>query len=644
MSSNDFLSLGISASVLKAVQQLGYEQPSPIQAQSIPVLLGGKNLLGTAQTGTGKTAAFALPLLSNIDDKQKTPQILVLTPTRELAIQVAEAFQSYAKHIKGFRVLPIYGGADIGGQLRGLKRGVQVVVGTPGRILDHLRRRSLNLSQIKGLVLDEADEMLRMGFIDDVETILAQTPDNCQRALFSATMPPAIKRVADTYLGDAEHIRIESKTKTVERIFQQYVTVKGHQKMDALTRVLEVESFDGMIIFVRTKSSTVDIADRLEARGFSSAALNGDLSQALRERTINKLKKGQVDIVVATDVAARGLDVERISHVINFDIPYDNESYVHRIGRTGRAGREGKAILFITPKETRLLRSIEKSTRQSIVPLTMPTNEEVSGQRIQQFTQQLSKTMATPRLDKFRDMIVTFAEENELDMADIAAALTYENQKDRPLFPKLDNIVAPRQEKRNSSSEKRSKRDQSPRDKSARPDSGEKRSRRDQSPRDKSARPDSGEKRSKRDPVLRDEDGHVVPMVTYRLEVGKNDNIDPSNIVGAIANEADISSQYIGQIVLHDDYSTVDLPEGMPDEVFKHLKNARVRAKTLNLSLLKAEGQSAPSSRAPRPKKGPKKIKSAASDNPSKRRNPKNDGSAPLKNKKKKTYTKKDKK
>ena len=378
MSSNEFQTLGISAPVLKAVQNLGYEQPSPIQAQSIPILLGGKNLLGTAQTGTGKTAAFALPLLSNIDPQQKTPQILVLTPTRELAIQVAEAFQSYAKHIKGFNVLPIYGGADIGGQLRGLKRGAQVVVGTPGRMLDHLKRKSLNLSQVKSLVLDEADEMLRMGFIDDVEMILSKTPAESQRALFSATMPAAIKRVADKYLGDAQQVRIQSKTQTVERIKQQYITVKAHQKMDALTRVLEVEQFDGMIIFVRTKSSTVDIADRLQARGFSSAALNGDLSQAIRERTIGKLKRGQVDVVVATDVAARGLDVERISHVINFDIPYDNESYVHRIGRTGRAGREGNAILFITPKETRLLRSIEKTTKSTIAPLTMPSNAQVS--------------------------------------------------------------------------------------------------------------------------------------------------------------------------------------------------------------------------------------------------------------------------
>ena len=587
MSSPDFESLSLSAPVLKAVKQLGYEQPSPVQAQSIPILLDGKNLLGTAQTGTGKTAAFALPFLSKIDEKQRSPQILVLTPTRELAIQVAEAFQSYAKHMKGFNVLPIYGGADIGSQLRSLKRGVQVVVGTPGRMLDHLRRRSLDLSQIKGLILDEADEMLRMGFIDDVETILAQTPPECQRALFSATMPPTIRRVAEKYLGDAERVNIEAKTKTVERIEQQYVTVKSHQKMDALTRVLEVEDFDGMIIFVRTKSSTVDIAERLEARGFSSAALNGDLSQALRERTINRLKKGQIDVVVATDVAARGLDVERISHVINFDIPYDNESYVHRIGRTGRAGRDGKAILFITPKETRLLRSIEKSTRQTITPLTMPSNEQVSDQRIMQFTNQLVKTLETPRLDKFRDLITRFAAENELDMADIAAALTYENQKERPLFPKLDNIVAPRDNSRDRNRDRAEKRDR-------------KDTRR--------------EDRPKREPRVRDEGGEDVTMVTYRLEVGNNDGITPSNIVGAIANEADISSRYIGSIKLHDDYSTVDLPEGMPDELLNHLKKVRVCAKPMRMSVYNPNAAAAGGSAEQREPRQPRMKKTISRD------------------------------
>ena len=694
MSSTDFTELGISAPVLKAVQQLGYEQPSPVQAQSIPILLEGKNLLGTAQTGTGKTAAFALPFLSKLDEKQKTPQILVLTPTRELAIQVAEAFQSYAKYIKGFHVLPIYGGADIGSQLRGLKRGAQVVVGTPGRMLDHLRRRSLDLSEVKGLILDEADEMLRMGFIDDVETILSKTPDHCQRALFSATMPPAIRRVSQKYLGDAETVSIVNKTKTVERIEQQYVTCKSHQKMDALTRVLEVEAFDGMIIFVRTKSSTVDIAERLEARGFSSAALNGDLSQALRERTINRLKKGQVDIVVATDVAARGLDVERISHVINYDIPYDNESYVHRIGRTGRAGREGKAILFITPKENRMLRSIEKSTRQVIKPMAMPSNEEVSGQRIQQFTEQLMKTMALPKLDKFRSLVQQLADENELDMGDIAAALAFENQKERPLFPKLETIVAPNSRDRDGGSGRDRNRDRGDRnrDRSDRnKDRSERKEHRGQRAENRDTRGEHRNERSERpqrEARARDADANRdgIPMVTYRLEVGNNDKITPSNIVGAIANEADIESRFIGEIKLHDEYSTVDLPQGMPTELLNHLKKVRVCAKPMRISVLGSDNagstgenystQSKPEPRAPRkralgngdkktlsrnvknkrtaePPKPPKPVfkgkgntsderfSKGAKEKRAAKAKPVADGSAPLK--KKKTYTKKPK-
>ena len=570
MSSVDFASLGISAPVLKAVQQLGYEQPSPVQEASIPILLEGKNLLGTAQTGTGKTAAFALPFLSKLDEKQKTPQVLVLTPTRELAIQVAEAFQSYAKHIKGFHVLPIYGGADIGGQLRGLKRGAQVVVGTPGRILDHLRRRSLDLSQIKGLILDEADEMLRMGFIDDVETILAKTPPECQRTLFSATMPPAIKRVADKYLGDAEVVSIENKTKTVERIAQSHLMVKGHQKMDALTRILDVEQFDGMIIFVRTKSSTLEIAEKLEARGFSSAALNGDLTQTVRERTINRLKKGQLDIVVATDVAARGLDVERISHVINYDVPYDNESYVHRIGRTGRAGREGKAIMFVTQKETRMLRSIEKSTRQPISSFNLPSNEEVSGQRVEQFKEQLVGMCKSTKLDKFHSLVKEVAAEHDIDMTLLAAALAFEAQKERPLFPKMVAIDTPRASNKDRSN------DRKPR---------ERNERNDRSDRSERQRPDRAPKAARDKAPMTDNEGNDVAMITYRIEVGRNDDVSPKNIVGAIANEAQIDAQFIGHIKLHDNHSTVDLPEGMPKELFDHLYKVRVCQKPLKISV-----------------------------------------------------------
>lgn len=565
MSSPNFESLGIVSSVLKAVQQLGYEQPSPIQEQSIPILLNGDNLLGIAQTGTGKTAAFALPLLSRLNSEQKTPQVLVLTPTRELAIQVAEAFQSYARHLKGFHVLPIYGGQDMRGQLRGLQRGAQVIVGTPGRILDHIRRHSLNLNELNALVLDEADEMLRMGFVDDVETILAETPSTCQRALFSATMPPRIRSVVKKHLGNVQEVSIVAKTKTVERITQRYLMVKGHQKMEALTRILEVEEFDGMLIFVRTKSATVEVAEKLEARGFSAAALNGDLSQALRERTVNHLKKGRVDIVVATDVAARGLDVERISHVVNYDIPYDNEAYVHRIGRTGRAGRDGNAILFVAPKERRLLRSIEESTRQVLTVMELPTGEQVSGQRIQQFQDRILRTLEAENKDfeKFKALLEKLAEDNNISMIDIAASLSIKLQQERPLFPNLAPLDASQENKRERNN--RSDRSASPN----KPSRTETTARGD--------RPQQTRKPRNSD----------IPMVTYRMEVGKDHGVMPKDIVGAIANEAGIESQNIGRIQLNDSYSTVDLPEGMPKEIFQHLRNkVRVRQQLMKLSIL----------------------------------------------------------
>ena len=603
-----FTSLGLANPILKAVSELGYESPSPIQAQSIPVLLAGKNLLGTAQTGTGKTAAFALPLLTKLDEKQRTPQILVLTPTRELAIQVAEAFKSYAKHLKQFNVLPIYGGSDIRTQLKGLQRGAQVIVGTPGRILDHLRRNSLDLRQLRALVLDEADEMLRMGFIDDVETILAKTPPECQRALFSATMPSVIKRVANTYLGDAEQISIAAKTRTVERISQSYLGIKHHHKMDALTRILEVEEFDGMIIFVRTKSATTDIADKLEARGFSAAALNGDLTQALREKTIDKLKRNQLDIIVATDVAARGLDVERISHVINFDIPYDNESYVHRIGRTGRAGREGKAILFVTPKEQRLLRSIEKSTRQPITPMNLPTNAEVSGQRIEQFSRQLMKVISSEETAPFKKFLSEFSVENELSVEDAAAALVWMAQKDRPLFPRQEALES-------SFSSNRGERTERPRkERGERSERGERRER------------PQREDRTKREPK---QALQGVDMVTYRIEVGHNDQIKPSNIVGAIANEADIESQYIGHIKLYDEFSTVELPAGMPDALLQHLQKVRVGPKLMRIAPLDKNAVLPESDRPARaPSKRPAKKSYAKSNDRG------NDGTRPVKKKK----------
>jgi len=588
MSSIDFASLGISAPVLKAVQQLGYEQPTPVQAQCIPILLNGQNLLGTAQTGTGKTAAFALPFLSKLDDKQKTPQILVLTPTRELAIQVAEAFQSYAKHIKGFHVLPIYGGADIGGQLRGLKRGAQVVVGTPGRMLDHLRRRSLDLSQVKGLILDEADEMLRMGFIDDVTWILDHTPAERQVALFSATMPAVIRKVANTYLNNPEVIKIEAKTATVDSVTQRYWKAVGTNKLDAMTRILEAEDFDGVIVFVRTKTLTVELAEKLEARGHRASAINGDMSQQLRERTIEHLKKSKIDIVVATDVAARGIDVARVSHVINYDIPYDTEAYVHRIGRTGRAGRTGSAILFVAPRERNMLRSIEKATRQTITPMELPSREQVQTRRIDQFKASIDKALEQSDLSIYSDLIEAFVKEREIAPEQVAAALAFMAQQDRPLV-----MEEPRKPERRDSRD-------------ATPGFGDE------------------ERRPRRERKEETFSGESIAMERFRIEVGHDHQVKPGDIVGAIANEADLSSAYIGRINLLDDHSTVDLPAGMPAEMLQLLKKVRVRNQPLNIESQGAADDFVPGAKSPRPKrKGPP---NRGGDRPNNRRDSRNDG------------------
>jgi len=552
-----FSDLGLSEAVLKAVNESGYETPSPIQAQSIEPLLAGRDLLGQAQTGTGKTAAFSLPLLSRIDVKAKTPQMLVLAPTRELAIQVAEAIQSYARHMKGLHVLPIYGGQSMGVQLGQLKRNPQVIVGTPGRILDHIRRRTLKLGDLKSLVLDEADEMLRMGFIDDVETILKETPAERQVALFSATMPSAIHRVATRYLKDPIEIRIKSKTTTMETINQRYWQVTGMHKLDALTRILEVEEFDAMIIFVRTKNATAELAEKLEARGYSSSPLNGDMNQAAREKAIQRMKKGKLDILVATDVAARGLDIERISHVVNYDIPYDTESYVHRIGRTGRAGRKGEAILFVAPREKRMLFAIEKATRQTISLMKLPSTEDIADRRVMQFTQQLSETIESQDLSFFQEVISNYQESHASDPLEVAAALTFLVQKTRPLKPVIHVRERPARKER----EQGSRRD--------RPERGE-----------RSARP-SSPRRGNQTPH-RSEEG----MQTYRVEVGRSQGVEVKNIVGAIANEAGIDSKDIGRISLQDDYSTIDLPEGMPKDLFQQLRKVWVGNKQLELSIV----------------------------------------------------------
>ncbi|OUR64076.1 ATP-dependent RNA helicase [Methylophaga sp. 42_25_T18] len=563
-----FSELGLSDPILKAVQQAGYETPSPIQAQSIAPLLEGRDLLGQAQTGTGKTAAFSLPLLSRLDVKSKMPQMLVLAPTRELAIQVAEAIQSYARHMKGLHVLPIYGGQSMGIQLRQMQRNPQVIVGTPGRILDHIRRGTLKLGELKSLVLDEADEMLRMGFIDDVETILKETPDSRQVALFSATMPGPIHRVATRYLKDPVEIRIKSKTTTMETINQRYWQVTGMHKLDALTRILEVEEFDAMIIFVRTKNSTAELAEKLEARGYSSSPLNGDMNQAAREKAIARMKKGKLDILVATDVAARGLDIERISHVVNYDIPYDTESYVHRIGRTGRAGRKGEAILFVSPREKRMLFAIEKATRQTIAKMQLPSTEDIADRRVMQFSQQLSETIEAQDLSFFETVISNYQQEHDADPLEVAAALTYLVQKSRPLKP-----VKHVQERRPAREDR------------------ERGGRRDNSDRERSPR------RSNRSSEHKAEQG----MQTYRVEVGRNNGIEVKNLVGAIANEAGIDSKDIGRISLQDDFSTIDLPEGMPKDLFQQLQKVWVGNKQLNLSLA-SEGSASTSSDEPRHK------------------------------------------
>ena len=573
-----FADLALSTPVMDALKRIGYEQPSPIQAEAIPHLIEGHDLIGTAQTGTGKTAAFALPLLSKVDLNVTGPQVLVLAPTRELAIQVAEAFKTYASEMKGFNVLPIYGGQAMDTQLRQLRRGVHVVVGTPGRVMDHLRRKTLKLDNLKTIVLDEGDEMLRMGFIDDVEWILDQTPAQRQVALFSATMPAPIRRVADKYLNSPKVVKIISKTSTVESIEQRFWMVSGLHKLDALTRILEVEDFDGIIMFVRTKALTVELAEKLEARGYSASAINGDMTQALRERTIGQLKKGQIDILVATDVAARGIDVARISHVVNYDIPYDTEAYVHRIGRTGRAGRTGKAILFVAPRERRLLRAIENATRQPIKPMELPTRQQVNEKRADDFKATLTQVIANKKLDFFDQLIQSYLDEHDADPIQLAAALAYLAQKDKPLMLEESSKKSSAKEGRKPREEKSAKSER--RSKSLRPD-------KEDLPKSKRGNP-------------------KVPMDNYRIEVGKNHNVMPGDIVGAIANEADVEPRHIGHIELNEDHSYIELPVGMPKIVFQSLKKIRVRNQPLNIEL--TDHVAKPAATSAKPAKGKKKT------------------------------------
>jgi ATP-dependent RNA helicase DeaD len=575
-----FADLGLAEPVMAAVAEVGYETPSPIQAATIPALLAGRDVLGQAQTGTGKTAAFALPLLSRLDLKQGKPQVLVLAPTRELAIQVAEAFQRYANKIKGFHVLPIYGGQSYYPQLQALKRGVHVVVGTPGRVIDHLDRGTLDLSELKALVLDEADEMLRMGFIDDVEAVLKKVPEQRQVALFSATMPSQIRRIAQTYLRDPAEVTIAAKTTTATNIRQRFWFVSGLHKLDALTRILEAEPYDAMIIFARTKSATDELAEKLQARGLAAAAINGDVQQAQREKTIQQLKDGKLDILVATDVAARGLDVERISHVLNYDIPYDTESYVHRIGRTGRAGRSGEAILFVSPREKNMLRAIERATRQPIAEMQLPTVESVNDARVTRFLSRISETLALDEssggdLGLYRELVERFEREQNVPAIEVAAALAKLLQGDTPLLLAPERKREPQEFRQQREYAERAERGAERRERPVREH---------REPREPRAEREGAAPRPKKDvgPRQPPEAG----METFRIEVGHMHGVKPGNIVGAIANEAELDSKYIGRIDIHDDHSILDLPEGMPKPLLMHLKKVRVAGQALRLQKL----------------------------------------------------------
>lgn len=608
-----FTELGLPDNLLQTLASVGYESPSPIQAATIPPLMAGRDVLGQAQTGTGKTAAFALPILARLDMKQTKPQALVLAPTRELAIQVAEAFQRYAQKMPGFHVLPVYGGQGYGAQLHGLARGTHVVVGTPGRIKDHLARGTLDLSQLKVVVLDEADEMLRMGFIDDVESILQKTPATRQVALFSATMPTPIRRIAQNHLKSPEEVTIRSSTTTVKAIRQRYWLVSGLHKLDALTRILEAEPFEAMIVFARTKLGTEELAERLQARGFAAAAINGDLIQAQREKTITRLKEGQLDILVATDVAARGLDVERISHVVNYDIPYDSEAYVHRIGRTGRAGRTGDAILFVTPRERHLLRAIERATHQPIEQMHLPTVQAVNDRRIARFYKRISDGLEAGELDLFRSLISDFAHQNEVAELDIAAVLARLLQGKTPLLlaPGGDSTMAieARPERFERAEKPRSERPRrEPVSKFEGPDRPRVARSEDHVP-VAHATPERGADtrppKPPRERTPRAAAEGAGKLEKFRVEVGHAHGVKPGNLVGAIANEAGLESQYMGRIEIEDEYSIVELPEGMPNDVFLHLKKVWVVGRPLRISRLgdaveSGSGQRPPTSRGPR--------------------------------------------
>ncbi len=559
-----FSDLGLSEDVLAALADVGYETPSAVQAATIPPLVAGRDVVGLAQTGTGKTAAFALPVLSRLerDGASTAPQALVLAPTRELALQVCEAFERYAARSRGVHVLPVTGGRGYGVQLSALRRGVDVVVGTPGRVMDHLERGTLDLSRIRFLVLDEADEMLAMGFVDDIETILAGTPADKQTALFSATMPAPIRRISKRFLNDPQEVKVQGRTATASDIRQRVLTVPHHRKLDALTRILEVEAFEAMIVFVRTKQATETLAERLRARGFSAAAINGDVVQAQREKTVQQLRGGDLDVLVATDVAARGLDVERISHVVNHDLPTDAESYVHRVGRTGRAGRSGDAISFATPREKGLVKAIERGTKGRLEPMDLPSVEDVNSTRLARFDDAITAALAdTDRVDFFRDVVSHYVHHHDADELSVAAALAVVQQGDEPLLLDAEAMARAAEAER---------RDRGP---SSGPGGG---------PRGGS---DGG---GGRKPGARRRD--AVQRSTYRIAVGKRHRVEPRQIVGALANEGGLSREDFGRITIRGDFSLVELPARLPDGAWDKLKSTRISGQLIDLRPDKGSG------------------------------------------------------
>ena len=593
-----FDTLGLPENLLSAVTSIGFDAATDIQAQTIPLLLSGKDVLGEAQTGTGKTAAFGLPALAKIDTAVKKPQLMVLAPTRELAMQVAEAIESFGKNMKGLRVATLYGGQSYGPQFQQLERGAQVVVGTPGRLMDHLRRKSLKLDDLRVCVLDEADEMLNMGFLEDIQWILDHLPKTTQMCLFSATMPSAIRKIANRFLKDPEHIKIAAVKKAKANITQYAWKVGGITKMTALERIAEIVDYDAMIIFVRTRNDTVDVAEKLERAGYPALALNGDMNQAQRERSIDQMKSGKSSILVATDVVARGLDIPRISLVINYDLPGDNEAYVHRIGRTGRAGREGMSIAFVRPREMYSIRHYERLTSGTVNMYELPNIQELGKKRVERARDEIASIVGAKDLASMRTIIETMAEESELSMVDLAAALLYQKQLKQPLEPKED--PKPRRDTRERNSNGRDRNERSDRGRDSRNDRG--RDSRADSRGDRNGQRASRDDKPRQAKVNRND----VDWQTYRLEVGKEHGARPGDIVGAIANEISLDSSYIGAINLHDKHSFVQLPKGIPADLFKQLKGVRVRRQPLAISTSDEQivrQEAAPRRRSERPQR-----------------------------------------